>query len=427
VGGGRGGGGEIVYADNGEVLNGVDSAMAKKIAARFMDVPEEKLQYSLLTEADQWTIGERRQLPLHKIEVDDPYGAQLYLSPRSGDVLVLTRRGSRALAWVAAIPHWLYFTPLRARDRLWTRVIIWTSAAGCFLALIGIVLGVIQFRYSRPFRISRISSHIPYSGLMRWHYITGAIFGVFTLTWVFSGLLSMDPWEWVSGDDLRVSREAFTGGPVDLEQYPPFDPSAWSRLLEGRKLKEIDFVRIQGDPYYVARFADMERLLIAANPLQIRRESFSVDSLLARLKEAAPDAQLVESQLLTDYDSYYYSRNERRPLPVLRAKFDDPKQTWVYIDPMMGQVAVQLHRGDRIQRWLYHGLHSLDFSFWYGNRRVWEIGMIILNLGGAAVSGFGFWVGLKRLGRGLKRIAKPGGLPKPQQMSEANSQVSSMQ
>ena len=34
--------------------------------------------------------------------------------------------------------------------------------------------------------------------------------------------------------------------------------------------------------------------------------------------------------------------------------------------------------------------------------------MIILNLGGAAVSGIGLWIGLKRLGRWLKRITKLG-------------------
>jgi hypothetical protein len=124
---------------------------------------------------------------------------------------------------------------------------------------------------------------------------------------------------------------------------------------------------------------------------------------MERLKQAVPGGHIIESQLLMDYDSYYYSQDEQRPLPILRAKFDDPKQTWAYIDPSMGQVAGQLHRGDRIQRWLYHGPHSLDFSFWYRNRTVWEVGMIVLNLGGAVVSGIGLWVGLKRLGRWLKQ------------------------
>jgi hypothetical protein len=398
--------GTIVYADDGTVLDGVDAAMGKRIAARFMNVSADKLHYSLQTEADQWTIGQRRQLPLHKFSVDDGDHTVLYMSPQSGEVLVLTTRGSRALAWVAAIPHWLYFTQLRVNDRLWTRVVVWTSGIGCFLALFGIVLGIIQFRWSRSPQISRMFSRIPYSGLMRWHYITGVVFGIFTLTWVFSGLLSMDPWEWVSGDDLIVSREPFTGGPVDLQQYPPFDPAAWLHVTGGHSIKEIDLTRIQGDPYYAVRLEDSQRLLVAANPLEIRRRPFSMDSLVERLRTAVPDAHIVDSQLLTDYDSYYYSQDEQRPLPVLRAKFDDPKQTWVYIDPAMGQVIRQLHRGDRIQRWLYHGLHSLDFSFWYSNRRVWEIGLIILNLGGAAVSGMGLWVGTKRIGRWFKRIVK---------------------
>jgi hypothetical protein len=245
---------------------------------------------------------------------------------------------------------------------------------------------------------------------MRWHYITGVVFGIFTLTWVFSGLLSMDPWEWVSGADLEVDTEPFTGGGLDVAQFPSWDRAAWTRLLPDREIKEIEFTRIQGDPYYVVRVADSQRLLVAANPLEIRKDGFSAASLVERLKKAVPDAYILESTLLTDYDSYYYPHyydREQNTLPVLRAKFDDPKQTWVYIDPLMGQVAGQIHRGERIQRWLYNGFHSLDFSFWYRNRLAWQSGMIALNLGGAAVSAFGLWIGLKRLGRGLRRLVSP--------------------
>jgi hypothetical protein len=229
---------------------------------------------------------------------------------------------------------------------------------------------------------------------------------MFTLTWVFSGLLSMDPWEWVSGENLRVSREPFTGGPLDVSQFPPIDAAVWSRVFPAADIKEIDFVRIQGEPHYAVRRSDGKRVVASANPLRVRSDMFPVDGLLDRLKRAAPAAHIVESQLLSDYDSYYYAQNDERPLPILRAKFDDPKQTWVYVDPMMGQVAGQLHRGDRIQRWLYHGFHSLDFPFWYRSRGVWEVGMIVLSLGGAAVSGIGMWLGFKRVGRAIGRFAR---------------------
>ena len=41
---------------------------------------------------------------------------------------------------------------------------------------------------------------------MRWHYITGVVFGVFTLTWVFSGMLSMEPFGWATNPGLRFAR-----------------------------------------------------------------------------------------------------------------------------------------------------------------------------------------------------------------------------
>ena len=39
---------------------------------------------------------------------------------------------------------------------------------------------------------SGIPSHSPYTGWMKWHHYAGLLFGVFTITWVFSGLVSLD-------------------------------------------------------------------------------------------------------------------------------------------------------------------------------------------------------------------------------------------
>ncbi len=70
------------------------------------------------------------------------------------------------------------------------------------LAVLGLILSVTQFKRVRPFRLR---SAIPYAGWMRWHYITGAVFGLFTLTWAFSGLLSMEPFEWTRAEGLEVA------------------------------------------------------------------------------------------------------------------------------------------------------------------------------------------------------------------------------
>ena len=106
----------------------------------------------------------------------------------------------------------------------------------------------------------------------------------------------------------------------------------------------------------------------------------------------------------SDYDAYYYPRNRQAALPVLRVKFDDPLETWVYIDPELGQIVASIHHLQRIERWLYNGLHSLDFGFWYSRRPLWDIGMILLCAGALASSAIGIYLGIKRLARDIGRL-----------------------
>ena len=143
-------------------------------------------------------------------------------------------------------------------------------------------------------------------------------------------------------------------------------------------------------------------LLVAANSLHTRYEPFSTESLMSRLKEAVPDVPILESEMLPEYDSYYYSRDMQAPLPVLRVKFDDPDKTWIYLDPQRSQLVAQIHRLDRVERWIYNGFHSLDFAFWYYSP-VWEVGVIVLSLGGIASSAIGMFIGFKRLFRATRR------------------------
>src|SRR5262249_15994209 len=161
-----------VFADNGDVLESVSKAEAMKIASRFMNQPETQLSYlSEIREPDQWTLEERSILPAHKISASHAAATVLYLSHESAEVDLVASRGSRALAWVAAIPHWMYFAPLRQNGPLWRQVVMWTSGVAMVLAILGIILGFTQYSTR-------------YAGVMRWHYVTGVAFGVFSLTWV---------------------------------------------------------------------------------------------------------------------------------------------------------------------------------------------------------------------------------------------------
>jgi len=415
-------GNTTVFADTGEPLEEIDVEGARNVAASFLGVESSVIKLiDTLNRPDQWTLQMSRDMPLHKFAVDDGAGTEVYVSPFTAEVRLVTTTRTRTLAWIATIPHWFYITPLRTNQPVWYWTVVVTSALGCLLAILGLVVGIMQLDKSKPFAWSKA---IRYRGLMRWHQISGLVFGVFALTWVFSGMLSMEPFDWANAESLEISGDALTGGPVELERFPAFDAAQWSQITAGRALKEVDFRRIQDEPYYLVRYTTAEteddprrerlhqpyyitgrgepkHLLVDAATLAIRGEPFPTDSILARLAAAAPGANVVSHEVLTDYDSYYYSRSRQAVLPVLRVKFDDPLETWVYVDPALGQILASVHRLQRVERWLYNGLHSLDFGFWYGRRPLWDIGMILLSLGALATSSIGMWLGFKRLRRGL--------------------------
>jgi hypothetical protein len=393
-------GAATVFADTGEALEEIDVETARGVAARFVGAAESAVELVRTVERpDQWTLQLGRDLPLHKFAVRDGAGTEVYVSPYLGDVRLVTTRKSRTLAWIATIPHWFYITPLRTNQPLWYWSVVVTSALGCLLALLGLALGITQFNKSKPFRWSNA---VRYQGLMRWHYISGVFFGLFALTWVFSGLLSMEPFDWAnSGDSLEIRADALTGGPVELRQFPPFDAPAWAGLLDGRPLKEIELRRVLGEPFYLARYTGETEALIDARTLTPRTEPFLAETLVARLRAAVPGVEVATQELLADYDSYYYARNRQAALPVLRIKLADPHETWVYVDPARGEIVASIHRLQRLERWLYNGLHSLDFGFWYDRRPLWDIGMILLSLGALVTTTIGLWLGFRRLKRGL--------------------------
>jgi hypothetical protein len=185
------------------------------------------------------------------------------------------------------------------------------------------------------------------------------------------------------------------GGPLDLSRFQ-------NLTLPSENVKEVEFLRIQGEPYYLIRTGDDEPLLVSADSLRPRRESFSTESLLGLAKQGNSEFPIAESRLLGDYDSYYHPTERKPPLPVLRVKFADPDATWIYIDPHMSQVVARFTHRQRIERWIYHGFHSLDFNFWYYQGPVWTTAMVVLNAGGALLSIIGVMIAAKRLIRGMR-------------------------
>ena len=400
-----------VFADTGERLSPLGPDEAREVARRFTGASASAITHErLVEEPDQWMLIAQQFLPAHKLRVSDGAGTELYVEQRTAEVAMVTTRRNRALAWIGAIPHWFYLPALRIDRPLWEAVIVWTSAVGCLIALSGLLLGVTQFRWRRA---QGAQSRIPYVGWLRWHYLTGVVFGLVTLTWVFSGMLSVQPFAWMTARGLHVPSAVFRGGPLALGDFPPMDSEAWRRATSGREVKEVTLLGIDGEAHYELRLGRVpatsgdrnvpERLVLTAT-LMPRPGPFDVEPLLERLRAALPAIPIAGATQIESYDGYYYGRgSDRPPLPVIRIRLADPLETWIYVDPAVNRIVHSVHRYSRLERWLFNGLHSLDFAFWYDRRPLWDVALIALMLGGLASAGIGLWLGIARVGRALGR------------------------
>ena len=131
---------------------------------------------------------------------------------------------------------------------------------------------------------------------------------------------------------------------------------------------------------------------------------FADDEVLAAARAAMPGTAVNDATWLQDYDDYYYGRYRALPLPVLRLRYADPQRTWLYVDPRRGVILRKEERLTRLNRWLYRGLHNLDFRFLYYQRPLWDIIVIVLSLGGIVLSVSSMvqaWHRLRRHAHGL--------------------------
>lgn len=167
-------------------------------------------------------------------------------------------------------------------------------------------------------------------------------------------------------------------------------------------LKEIDIIRFRGHHYLRANAGLVALDVTAQGP----DEMFHADAILAAAGEAMPGVPIEGVYWMTEYDAYYYSRNGQLNLPVLRVRFADPQRTWLYLDPRRGVIARKEERWTRVNRWLYHGLHSLDFPFLYYRRPLWDLVLIVLSLGGLVLSVTTMWAAYRRLRRGVRTITR---------------------
>jgi hypothetical protein len=211
----------------------------------------------------------------------------------------------------------------------------------------------------------------------------------------------MNPWGFLDGRGGGNERARIAG-----------DPIAWRTIRDSLSVQKANppqgVVRLRSAPldgklFWLAARKDgsTTRLDASGGPAPLGMTDLQLAG--ERLSQATP---VRSKEIITTGDDYYFDfsvaeRDDAPPFPVYRIVMNDSEQTRYYLDPRTGQLLRRVDANGRGQRWLFSGLHRLDFTAWLRARPMWDVIMFVLLLGGLAVTGTGTYLAVLRIKRDL--------------------------
>ncbi len=169
-----------------------------------------------LQDIDKWIPFNNlmRHLPIYRIVGDDD--SFIYVSSHTGEVLQHASLSQRRWAWVGALPHYVYITPIRRDAKLWRSVVIWMSGLSTISVIFGIIIAIRFLIKKRKLNLFKKRS-------WQWHYSWGLFFGLFMLAFIFSGMMSLaDIPDWImkSRPLAEEGRSKVCKSEVDISTLP---------------------------------------------------------------------------------------------------------------------------------------------------------------------------------------------------------------
>ena len=389
----------VVSASTGQPVTGIGPDAARAIAVGFAKLPVASVSPPM--DYDQWMVHHRfdRYRPFYKVSLDDPAATELYVSQRSGEVMQRTTRFERAWNMVGAVAHWIYPTVLRKSWVVWDRTVWWLSLVGVGVTIAGIWLGILRWRnYAKSGR----SGVSPYRGWMKWHHVGGLAMATFVLTWMVSGWLSMDHGRLFSTGEMSDEEAGGYAGLALRDAARAISPDMIKALLPA---SDVEVRALGGQAYLVARGAGGAPKVAQASgsALLPPTTAFTDDALFGAVSAAYPGRRIDRPTPIPAGDVYANLRSsDGIGTDGTRIAVQDEARTTVYVNPVTGKVIEVMDTSRRAYRWLYFGLHTLDFPF-LKNDGVWRSLMLALLAGGFAFSVTGITVGWKRLVRKVAR------------------------
>jgi hypothetical protein len=391
----------------GAVVPQVDAPTAHAQAARYL--ANAGIEGAILGGAqiarDQWTVGSGFDVhrPLYRFRADHDAATELYVSGTTGEVVQQSKGAERFWNWFGSVVHWLYPVMLRQHPAVWIQIIIWTTVASLFLVVTGIWIGL------RQYCARGIGHRSPYRGAALWHHYFGLVCGLLTVTWLASGLVSVNPWGFLETGSSENEQRRLAGTSIK--------PDALKAVLEAlqrsaqsaqaRPAVRIESSLFGGEFALVSYGPDGEFVRLdpeTLDPWPVTQQDLARSA--AMLSTAS--APVASATMMSGEDNYYFSHHEKVRLPVYRVILDDGDRTRYYLHPDTGRLLMKVDANGRRYRWLFGALHRGDFAGWLRRRPLWDVALGCLLLGVTVSAVTGTYLGGRRLVRNRSGIRRPG-------------------
>jgi PepSY-associated TM region len=339
----------------------------------------------VLVDHDQWTVAGRyqRHRPLYRLALDDDAGTEIYISSKTGEVVLDTTRRQRGWNFVGSVAHWIYLTQLRSKPELWSAIVWWLSLAALVGVLMGAILGIARLRFDGKQPVS------PFRGMHWWHHVLGLVSLVFVTTWIFSGWLSMD-------DGLLFSK----AGASDTELAAVSGAPPWERLTDATLLhitpsaREVEWFGFDGRLFRrEISAANAQRLEDVADAARMR-QFLPLDAVHPIASRLGPECG---NPTELDGTDQYAIASAMPDGPVYRITCGD---VWYDIDAATGALLQKTDSSRRAYRWLYQGLHTLDIPALARRSMLRTVLIVSLCATGFVFSLTGLMLGARRLWQG---------------------------
>ncbi len=377
---------DTLPARTGAVLPVVDGVYARRVASHFTGLPAGVAERLI---RDQWTVagGFDRHRPLWKVRLTDAAGTDIYVSSGTGLPVQRTTREQRFWNWLGSVPHWLYPTIFRQDKAAWRQVVLWVAGPCIAVALTGIWVGTLRVRPGRRrYKSARIS---PYRGWMLWHHISGLVGGLFLLSWIVSGWLSVDPGHLFAGKSapvaaLRHYRSLAGIGDIATTRLETLAQNARTiEITNDAALPRITIDRASEHP----RHLDATTMIPATDATPI---------IAKATRLLVTGGRLWRIDRLSRPDAYWPAT---KPLPVLRLRFNDPARSWLHVDPVTGELIDRQDRARRLYRWVFDLLHTWDWLWLVEHPPLRKAVIWLMSALGLGLSVSSVWLGYRRLAR----------------------------